>query len=142
MGIRVTTKNLNLSRITFSDPALMREIGNLATEDIVERTRGGRDKGGMSFRAYSPGYAAYKQKVGGSSSPVNLTSPKAGVHMLDTIGPTEVSAKTVTIAFTDALKAQIAAYHLGDGRVLRDFWGVSQAFLDRAVQAITARWTF
>ena len=142
MPIRVTAYNLKLSSIQLTTPALMRAIGDLGVEDIVERTRSGRDKDGSGFTAYSPGYAIAKTKAGASATPVNLTGWRAGVRMLDTIQVLRATDRTATIGFVTARKAEIATYHLGEGRVLRDFFDLSKGFADRVAAKILASWHF
>lgn len=84
------------SSVTLTDPALMREIGQLAIRAIQDRTRSGRDTDGRAFAPYSPAYAKRKAKAGLSST-VNLT---VSGDMLNGLQIVKVTDTSVTIGWT------------------------------------------
>lgn len=85
-----------LTKIKITDQALMREVGLLARQLIVERTRKGRSATGGYFKGYSPKYKARKQKELGGG-PVNLT---VSGSMLNDIAVLKVTDNSVVIGFT------------------------------------------
>lgn len=100
-----------------------REVGTALRLRIIQRTRKGMDADGRTFAPYSDGYRKAKAKQGAPSR-VNLTSTDAGGHMLDAIAvetPTGGDVK-VRLAFATSEKAKLAHYHMGDGRVDREFF--------------------
>lgn len=90
------TKNFRLADVELTDRALMREIGLLARERIVRRTRQGVDAEGRPFQPYSPGYASAKRRDLGGSGTVNLTVSGA---MLNSLQVVEVTDDSVTLGF-------------------------------------------
>ena len=85
---------------SFSDLALvtredMRELGLLARERIVTRTRAGLGPDGVSFAPLSPDYAKAKSRALGTSSP-DLT---VSGNMLNHLSITEVTENTVTLGW-------------------------------------------
>lgn len=103
-------------------------IGMMVRENISKRTRAGVDADGATFEGYSEGYLKQKKKAGGASgSRVNLKSVKAGGHMMtDMVVVTHASGSIkATVKFASAAKATIAQYHMGEGRVDREFFAVS-----------------
>lgn len=91
------TRNFGpLDEIKLTDRDLMREVGLLARERIVRRTRAGQGTDGAPFKAYSPGYAAEKAKELGNSRP-NLTVSGA---MLNDITILSVTDDTVELGFS------------------------------------------
>lgn len=146
MGIRVHSTGLSLDRLKLVDAGVMRELGDLAVEEIVTRTEGGHDYQGHPFQGYSPAYAKRKQRYGKGlgTRTVNLRGIGPGLRMLDAIGVTAVGPRKVTIGFRTAEKATLAFYHVesgaGKARVIRDFFGLSLRFLDRAIATIKKSW--
>ncbi len=140
--VRTTGKPFSLRALVTKDA--MRQIGFLAVEEIVERTRSGKDRNNRSFARYSPAYRARKQKESGSASPVNLTGWGAGTHMLDDIAIVGVTEHSVQVGPITARATKLARFHAIDGagksRVIRDFLGVSKGFLDKVVRQIKAGW--
>lgn len=91
----VTRNYGRLDQVPLTDRALMREVGLLARERIVRRTRAGQGTEGP-FKPYSAGYAKAKTKdVGGGQ--VNLTLSGA---MLNAITITSVSDDEVELGFS------------------------------------------
>jgi hypothetical protein len=74
----------------------MREVGLLARERVVRRTRQGQTTQGAAMQPYSPGYAARKAKELGASRP-NLTVSGA---MLNDIVLQDVQDDEVTLGFS------------------------------------------
>ena len=86
-----------LEQIALTKAPVMREVGLLARERIIARTRRGLSAEGQPFRPYTRAYAAKKQAATGSSAPVNLTLSGG---MLDAIVVTDVTDDSVTLAFS------------------------------------------
>ncbi len=84
-----------LDQIPLTDAKLMREVGLLARERIVRRTRMGQGTDGAAFTSYSAGYAKRKGAELGSTK-VNLTVSGA---MLNDITILDVSDDSVTLGF-------------------------------------------
>lgn len=78
-----------------TEVATMREVGLMARERIVRRTRAGKGTDNAAFTPYSAGYRERKQAELGQSNP-NLTVSGA---MLNDITILEVTADTVTLGF-------------------------------------------
>ena len=90
------TRNFGpLDQLKLTDKALMRDIGLLARERIVRRTRQGQSSEGGAFRPYSPGYAKQKAAEVGAG-PVNLT---VSGSMLNDITITRVEDDLVELGF-------------------------------------------
>ena len=90
------TRNFGrLDRIPLTTKALMRDVGLLARERVLRRTRQGQDTHGRSFRPYSARYASQKAGLGGSGR-VNLT---LSGDMLNAITITRVTDDTVELGF-------------------------------------------
>ena len=85
-----------LDRIQLTDKDLMREVGLLARERIVRRTRQGLDAEGQPFAPYSDGYKDRKAKELGASA-VNLT---VSGEMLNAITITRVEDDEVELGFS------------------------------------------
>lgn len=85
-----------LDKIKLTDRALMREVGLLARERIVRRTRQGIGTEGKPFQPYSQSYARQKGKELGTNKP-NLT---VSGSMLNDIQITEVTDDSVTLGFS------------------------------------------
>jgi hypothetical protein len=90
------TRNFGaLDKIPLTDKAIMRDVGLMARERIVRRTRQGQGTDNTPFQPYSEGYK--KAKVGElGGGRVNLTVSGA---MLNDITLIEVTADTVTIGY-------------------------------------------
>ena len=86
-----------LDRIALTDKTIMRDVGLLARERIVKRTRKGQSVDGSPFRPYTQAYAKVKREATGSSAPVNLT---VSGGMLNALTITEVTENSVTLGFT------------------------------------------
>lgn len=131
------------------DAALMREVGTLLARRIRTRTESGKDVDGGSFAPLSADYAKARQKAGvGTRS--NLTLSGA---MLNDMQVTRVDRRMATISFTSQdntpghggtliqrsretganLKARMAN---GDGRVRREFFGLSDQDIEVATEAV------
>jgi hypothetical protein len=82
-------------QLAFTDRAIMRQIGLVAREIIVRRTRSGISSDGSPFTPYSPGYAKRKAKELGKAD-VDLT---VSGRMLNAIAIVEVSENSVTLGF-------------------------------------------
>jgi hypothetical protein len=82
-----------LELVTASD---IREIGLLAREIIITRTRQGIGPDGQAFAPLSPGYAAIKMRELGTSSPDLTVSGR----MLNDITITDVTDTSVTLGWT------------------------------------------
>ncbi len=120
------------------------EAGTELRRRIIQRTRGRNvDADGVPFEAYSAGYARAKAKRGGVGvgGRVNLTGAAAGPKMLDNLAVRASATQNPRISITFALaeKARIASYHMGEGRVDRLFFALSDEDLDYAVGFIRQR---
>lgn len=73
----------------------MRDVGLLARETIIRRTRRGEGSDGQRFRAYSPAYAKQKAQHLGAGA-VNLT---VSGGMLNSIQVVETTDRRVTLGF-------------------------------------------
>lgn len=125
-------------------PRVWGDAGKELRDRIRMRTRSsGVDADGKPFAPYSEGYARAKAKHGGmvGGGRVNLTSTKAGSHMLDTMLVRASADRNprITIFFSLAEKAVIASYHMGEGRVDREFFALSDEDVDYAVSYIRQR---
>lgn len=86
-----------LDKVALTTRETMREVGLLARERIVRRTRAGQSSDGDAFRPYSTAYAERKAKeLGGTKTP-NLTASGA---MLNDIAILSVTDDEVTLGFT------------------------------------------
>lgn len=96
MPVTVTRNFTALADIKLTNQELMREVGLLARERIVRRTREGLDASGVPFAPYSTGYALLKAAALGPGR-VNL---QVSGDMLNSIAITEVTDTSVTLGFT------------------------------------------
>jgi hypothetical protein len=94
--IQVKRNFPSLTALELVTAADMREIGLLARERIIRRTRQGIGPDGQAFAALSPGYAAIKQRELGTSSPDLTVSGR----MLNDITITDVTDTSVTLGWT------------------------------------------
>lgn len=91
------TRNFGpLDEIPLTTREIMREVGLLARERIVRRTRQGIGTDGSAFHPYSASYAAVKAKELGAGRP-NLTVSGA---MLNDIVILTVTDDTVELGFS------------------------------------------
>lgn len=95
MPVSVTT-NFRVGDVKFSSARIMRDVGLLARETIVRRTRRGEGSDGQRFRPYSASYATHKTRALGLASPVNLT---ASGGMLNALQVIETTDRRVTLGF-------------------------------------------
>ena len=87
------TRNFGpLDQIPLTTKAIMRDVGLMARERVVRRTREGKTTDNAPMAPYSPGYAKRKGKELGTSAP-NLTVSGAMLNdiILDNIQDDEVS---------------------------------------------------
>jgi hypothetical protein len=142
MHMSVTIKGAKLSSQIAIPDAVWQRIGKRLVENIKTRTAHGVDADGGAFEPYSEGYAKYKAKYG--STRVNLRSQgpikRSGgtVHMMDNLVARTNATQNprITIQFALTKKAEIAQYHMGEGRVDRLFFGLSDADADIAEQMV------
>jgi hypothetical protein len=91
------TRNFGpLDQIPLTTKAIMREVGLLARERVVRRTRQGQTTEGGRMQPYSPSYAKRKGKELGTTQP-NLTVSGA---MLNDIVLQNVQDDEVTLGFS------------------------------------------
>jgi hypothetical protein len=91
------TRNFGpLDQIPLTTKAIMRDVGLMARERVVRRTREGKTTSGGQMQPYSPGYAKRKAKELGSQRP-NLTVSGA---MLNDITLQDVQDDEVTLGFS------------------------------------------
>jgi hypothetical protein len=145
MRMSVTVKGRPLARQIQIPREDWHRIGNELRTRIITRTRlKNVDADGVPFAAYSEGYAKAKAKAGGVATRVNLTGVRAGARMLDNIAVTANAVTNPRILLNFALerKAEIARYHMGEGRVDRRFFALSdedESYLHAAVRAALNR---
>jgi hypothetical protein len=129
MKATVTGKALASTLVVSADD--WRSLGNALRLRLITRTRGqGVDADGSVFAPYSEGYKLAKAKKGGmiGGGRVNLTGAGAGAKMLDAIAVLSTSATRnprLVLGFALADKDRIAHYHMGEGRVDRLFFALS-----------------
>lgn len=130
--------------VGFPGPEDWNHIGNGLRLRIINRTRSRNvDADLRPFEPYSPGYAAAKAKRGGlvGGGRVNLTGVRAGARMLDNIvfRSNATANPRVVLSFGLAEKATIASYHMGEGRVDRTFFALSEDDMDWIVKYLKDR---
>lgn len=96
MSVRITRDFPRLTELRLTTREMMREIGDLAKETIIRRTRAGQGTKG-ALLPYSAGYAKVKAAELGSASPVDLT---VSGDMLDSLEIVEVDDRSVTLGWT------------------------------------------
>lgn len=142
-GLKATISGKRLADCIAIPAEAWQQVGSKLRQNIQWRTRLGNDADGHAFEPYAEGYAAYRKKHGWSTGRVTLRTGRAGSHMLDDI--TFVTQATtnprVTLFFASAAKAEIAQYHMGEGRVDRLFFKLSPQDLDEAVDILRRAWT-
>ena len=145
MHVKATIKGKALASQVQIPVRAWQDLGNRMRLRIIMRTRGrGVDADGAPFEPYSPGYAKTKAKRGGmiGGGRVNLTGVTAGPKMLDDIAVLQVSATNnprLILGFATAGKATIARYHMGEGRVDREFFALSDDDMDDAHSYLRAQ---
>lgn len=143
MHVKATIKGKPLAGALIIPEREWRNLGNAFRTRIINRTRRqGVDADGRTFEGYSDGYKAAKAKRGGNASRVDLTGVRGGMRMLDNITVLSASATTnprVTVGFAVADKDRIARYHMGEGRVDRLFFALSDEDLEFGVGYIRER---
>ena len=93
----VVSRNFGrLDAIPLTDRRIMREVGLLARERIIRRTRQGQSVTGRPFRPYTAAYRAQKAKELKRVARVDLTLSGS---MLNDVTLTEVTPTTVEIGF-------------------------------------------
>lgn len=125
----------------------MRAIADLAIEEIASRTDSEKDHHGVTFKPYSPRYAAWKAKYrsggkGITAGNVNQVDLKLSGEMLNSMSVVELSRNRAVVSFSIAAAMEKAMYHCitgaGVNRVIRDFFAVSSDFCDRAIERVNA----
>lgn len=141
-GLKASVSGRRLADIVAVTAEDWKAAGNGLRLRIITRTRGhGVDANGRSFEPYSEGYKRAKAKRAGMVGRVNLTGVKAGGRMLDdiTVKANASANPRITLSFATAAKDQIAQYHMGEGRVDREFFALSEADLDYVIDFIRNR---
>jgi hypothetical protein len=141
MHMRAVIKGPRLADLVAIPPRVWHNAGVEARDRIRTRTRAkGVDADGAPFAPYSEGYAKAKAKRSKLSTVgrVNLTGVRAGSRMLDTmlVKASATQNPRITIFFSLAEKAEIASYHMGEGRVDREFFALSDADVDAIVARV------
>lgn len=95
MSVKVTRNFASLVNLELVKAEDMRQIGLLARERIIRRTRQGIGPDGAPFAPLSPGYAAIKQRELGTSAPDLTVSGR----MLNDITITDVTDSSVTLGW-------------------------------------------
>lgn len=91
------TRNFGpLDQIKLTDKGIMREVGLLARERVVRRTRDGKGTENAALKPYSASYAERKRKELGTDKP-NLTVSGA---MLNDIILTRIEDDEVELGFS------------------------------------------
>ena len=148
MATRITSTGIRFDTLQLVTAPVMREIGKLAVEEILRQTDAGRDYQGRPFKPYSEGYAERKATYRGGRMGANVGTGtpdlKVTGRMLNDMQIVGVTPRRVTLGFVTARSAELAFYHVesgaGKSHVIRDFFGLTQRFLDAAVGRIKARW--
>lgn len=148
MAVRVTSTGIRFDNLKLVTAPVMRTIGRAAVEEILQQTEAGRDYQGRPFKPYSEGYAERKAKyrAGRMGANIGTGTPDLKVtgRMLNDMQIVGVTARKVTLGFVTARSAELAFYHVesgaGKSRVIRDFFGLTQRFLDATVQRVKASW--
>jgi hypothetical protein len=95
MSVTVRRNFKSLTALELVTKEDMREIGLLAREQIIRRTRQGIGPDGQPFAPLSPAYAARKMAELGTSSPDLTVSGR----MLNDITITDVTDSSVTLGW-------------------------------------------
>jgi hypothetical protein len=96
MAVQITRDFPPLTELRLTTVEVMREIGDLAIERIVRRTRQGDGLTG-ALAPYTTGYARLKAAELGTASPVNLTVSGDLLNTLQIVG---VDDRSVTLGWT------------------------------------------
>ena len=137
-GFKVTKSYRSLKdSIEFSNPAIMREIGQRLVVNIVRRTMSGKDENNRNFAPYAASTRRRKPTYGGRGG-VDLYETG---QMLNNLDVTEVTAKTVKAGFTDSEMEARARHHIeGHGSLpVRAFMGISKSWVDDIIKLIKQR---
>lgn len=97
MAVRIERDFPRLTELRLTNREVMTEVGRLAIETIVRRTRQGVGSQGQALAPYSQGYARLKAAELGTASPVNLT---VSGDMLNSLQIIEVDDTSVTLGWT------------------------------------------
>jgi hypothetical protein len=159
MHMKATISGGSLAGVVTVPAREWMNLGNALKIRIVNRTRAKNvDADMVPFKAYSPGYAKTKSErsiasratklvrrrlvSAAPSLRVNLTGVSSGQRMLDNIVVQRASAvdnPRLVLGFANAKKAEIALYHMGEGRVDREFFALSEQDIAFATDYIKAR---
>ena len=91
MGVLVRNRVGNLRGVVQTTTADMKDLGLLARERILLRTRQGKDADGAKFAPYSPAYAEQRSKEGLSRANVTLELSGQMLNSIQVIaGPNKV----------------------------------------------------
>lgn len=88
------------------DASDLQEIGHLAIDIVLTRTKHGKDADGKLFKAYSPGYVEQRRRMNVQTTPVDLAVKG---HMLGAMTPLVTGDNEVTVGFMSQLEATKAA---------------------------------
>lgn len=148
MPVKITVNTVGkLAALPLSDESLMTEVGQLAIRRIHSRTSAGKDVDGAPFQPLSGGYAKARTKQGlGTTSNLTLSGAMLNAMTIAEVGPRKVSIGFATGGGRGASRGTLiqksrsaganfkATMHMGDGRVERKFFALS----DEDETAITA----
>jgi hypothetical protein len=95
MAVQITRDFPPLTELRLTNVEIMREIGQLARESIVRRTRAGQGLAGP-LKSYTSGYARLKAAELGTASPVNLS---VSGDMLNAITIVALDERSVTLGW-------------------------------------------
>lgn len=114
-------------------PALREALGQALMDQMIERTQGGKDREGKSFKRYSKQYRnSDEYKASGKSGRVNMTLTGDMLGLLDI---KDQSDNTITLGWDDSDEAAKAHGHItGDPngpKVRRDFFGLNDSDISR-----------
>ena len=141
MHMKATITGKQLAGIVAVPARVWFNAGNGLRLRIIDRTRRQNvDADGAPFEAYSEGYKKAKGKKSGLSGGgrVDLTGAGGGPKMLNNIVLTARATNNprIQLYFATAEKAQIAQYHMGEGRVDRKFFAMSDDDTDYIVNYV------
>jgi hypothetical protein len=148
MAVHVRSEGVRFDKLKLVDAKVMREIGKLAVDEILRQTDAGRDYQGRAFKPYSEGYADRKATYRGGRLGADIGTGgvdlKVTGRMLNDLQIISTTPRKVVLGFVTARSAELAFYHVesgaGKSHVIRDFFGLTQRFLDEAVRRVKASW--
>jgi hypothetical protein len=166
MPVRVTVQGRPLRDLQWSTQETMRGLGEAALESIRSRTARGVDVNGLPFAAYSHAYSQAKARYRMGWRPVKgrkrqrqgaASVMAVGIgqraqqpdllltgQMLGAMGIRALTDRRVSLGFLNARAMTKALAHDEDGvgksKVRRRFFGLDQAFLDKATARIKGAW--